>query len=98
MPQLTPHSIVAATPRQLSSDLSGGAVILNLADGTYYGLDEVGASVWKMLDRPRSVAELRDRVVEEFDVTLEECEADLLDLLRDLERHALVSIRDADSS
>lgn len=90
---LTLQSVVSVTPDQLSSDLSGGVVILNLADGTYYGLDEVGACVWRMLAEPRTVEELRDRIVAEFEVGARECEADLIHLLAELEEHALIQVR-----
>lgn len=40
---LSLDSIVAVTPEQVSSELSGEAVILSLKDGVYYGLNEVGA-------------------------------------------------------
>jgi hypothetical protein len=98
MPALTLQSVVTLAPNQLSSELAGGAVILNLADGTYYGLDAVGAAVWRMLDRPRTVAELRDAVLAEFEVEPGECEADLIALLHELESHALVGVRDDDPS
>jgi hypothetical protein len=98
MPAPTLQSVVTLEPNQLSSELSEGAVILNLADGTYYGLDAVGAAVWRMLDRPRTVAELRDGVMAEFEVEAGECEADLVALVRELESHALVSVHDDDAS
>jgi len=92
-PALRPDSIVAAAADQLSSEVSGETVILGLRDGVYYGLDPVGTRVWRLLDRPRSVAELRDAVVSEYEVEPERCEADLLALLSDLARRGLVEVR-----
>ena len=84
---------VVAARDQVSVEVEGEAVILNLADGVYYGLDPVGARVWEMLDRPRSVGELRDAVVAEWEVDAATAERDLLDLLDELSARGLVEVR-----
>lgn len=83
---------VVASRDQVSVDLDGEAVILSLADGVYYGLDPVGARVWEMLTEPRTVAELRDAVVAEWDVDAPTAEADLLELLADMAARRLVDV------
>ncbi len=50
-----------------------------------YALNEVGARVWELLDGRRSVADLRDSIVAEFDVTPAQAEADILEFLGKLE-------------
>ena len=58
----------------------------NLGDlESIFTLNEVGARVWELLDGRRSVGEIRDLVVAEFEVTPEIAAADLLELLRHLE-------------
>lgn len=88
-------SIVVASREQVSSDLAGEVVMLNLKNGTYYGLDEVGARVWSLIQEPRSVAALRDAITDEYDVEPERCEHDLLALLQELEAAGLIEVRDA---
>ena len=53
---ITTDSIVVASPDQVSSDLAGEIVMLNLASGTYYGLDEVGARIWNLVQQPTPVS------------------------------------------
>src|SRR3712207_3035644 len=86
---ITLDSVVMATREQVSSDLAGEAVILNFANGVYYGLDSVGASIWQIIQEPHSVRAVRDRILEEYDVEPERCEHDLLALLRDLQAAGL---------
>lgn len=95
-PRLDADTRVVAARDQVSAELDGEAVVLSLADGIYYGLDPVGASVWALLEQPRTVAELRDAVVAEYDVDAPTAEADLLQLLRDLAARGLVEVRPAD--
>jgi hypothetical protein len=95
-PRLDADTRVVAARDQVSAELDGEAVVLSLADGIYYGLDPVGASVWALLEQPRTVAELRDAVVAEYDVDAPTAEADLLRLLADLAARGLVEVRPAD--
>jgi Coenzyme PQQ synthesis protein D (PqqD) len=92
---LSSDSIIVASPNQVSSDLAGEVVMLNLANGTYYGLDEVGAYIWNLIQEPRSVAAVRDAILEEYDVEPERCERDLLVLLGDLADNGLIGVHDA---
>lgn len=92
----TMSSVVVASDDQVSTSIGGEAVILGLRDGVYYGLDAVGFRVWTMLAEPVPVSALAAAVMEEFEVSAERCEHDLLGLLADMERRGLV--RDATSA
>ena len=45
--------------------------------GSVYTLNEVGAAVWNLLDGTRTVEEVRDRIVEQFEVTPDVAEGDV---------------------
>jgi hypothetical protein len=83
---------IVASPDQVSSALMEEAVILNLKDGVYYGLDPVGARIWTLIQSPLSVAELCGRIVDEYEVDEGECEADILALLNDMAEKGLVRV------
>ena len=83
---------VVAAPGRFSSRVAGELVILDPASGEYFGLDPVGARVWEILEAPVPVAEIRDALLREFQVEATRCEADLLELLRELARHGLVEV------
>lgn len=90
---LSVHSVVLATPEQVSCPLGEESAILNLKNSVYYGLDTVGARVWTLLQQPRSVGELRDTLLEEYDVEAERCERDLLSLLEKMRGEGLIEVR-----
>ena len=91
---LSAGSSVVATKDQVSSDLGGEVAILNLTAGTYYGLDAVGARIWSLIQEPRTVEEIRNVLVSEYEVELERCEGDLIALLQGLANEGLVEVRD----
>jgi Coenzyme PQQ synthesis protein D (PqqD) len=89
---LTLSSRVTAAPELLASDLAGELVLLNLADGVYYGLDAVGAHIWRLLDTPRTVRALVDDVVALYTVDRTRCEDDVLSFLGDLDSRGLLAV------
>ena len=92
---LAPTATIVAIADQASVDLDDEVAILNLKTGVYFGLNEVGAWVWRFIQQRRTVAEVQAAVLDEFDVTPEQCQADLADLLRDLIQHQLIETHDA---
>lgn len=77
----------------LSRELEDETVLLDLASGTYFGLNEVGASIWALLKEEASVAELREAILRQYDgVTVETASKDLEHLLGDLERRGLIEV------
>jgi hypothetical protein len=89
---LASTSVVAAATDQISCDLGGEEVILDLRSGVYYGLDVVGARIWRLVQQPLSVSDITDVVMSEFEVGQEECESDLRDFLATMIQHGLVGI------
>jgi Coenzyme PQQ synthesis protein D (PqqD) len=90
---LSVQSIVIATPEQVSCPLGEESAILNLKNTVYYGLNSVGAHVWNLLQQPRTVGELRDALLDEYDVEAARCESDLLDLLGKMRSEGLIQVR-----
>lgn len=88
------NATVTAVKNQVSAMVGDEAVILHLKDGTYFGLNPVGAAVWKLIEKPKSVPQLRDALLREFEVGAAECERDLLGLLESLAKAGLIEVRD----
>ncbi|HEY9729167.1 MAG TPA: lasso peptide biosynthesis PqqD family chaperone [Chroococcales cyanobacterium] len=86
------HSTVVAVKDQVSADLAGEAVILNLKSGVYYGLNAVGGRIWQLLQEPRTVAAIRDTLLEEYEVDRDSCDRDLLAVLQELATAELIEV------
>ena len=87
-------STIVACSDQISCEIDGEAAILNLKTGFYFGLDPIGAEIWRMLAVPRRFSEIVDAILSSYDVEPERCERDLAALLRDLKARGLVETRD----
>ena len=55
-------------------------ILLNLESGTYFGLDPVGSRFLELLEAGGMLAAVLAKMLEEFDVTEAQLEADLLRL------------------
>lgn len=84
---------VVCAREQVSCEVGGEVVILSLRDEVYYGLDEVGAHVWRLIQEPRTVAEVRDAVVAAYEVAPDDAERDIVALLAQLAEKELVELR-----
>ena len=84
---------LVATQNQVSCELSGEAAILNTEKSVYYGLDPVGARVWKLLQEPRSVGDVLQSLLNEYDVEPARCREDLDQLLTNLHSEGLIEAR-----
>lgn len=91
--EISESSTVVATAEQISSDLGGEAVILNLRSGVYHGLNEQGARIWNLLQQPQIVKDIKQLLLEEYEVEPEVCISDLLALLNELKNAGLIEVR-----
>jgi len=85
-------SIVVATSEQVSCALGDESAILSLKNSVYYGMDPVGSRIWNLLAQRRSVGDLRDILVGEYDVESERCERDLFLLLEKMRSEGLIEV------
>jgi hypothetical protein len=90
---LSTSSVVVAVKEQIHSNLAGETVILNLDSGVYYGLNEVGSRVWEMVQEPVAVNAIRDALLEEYKITADDCEKELLSLLETLAENRLIEVK-----
>jgi len=83
-------TVLKKSAQQVSCNLDNEVAILDLQAACYFGLNEVGAFIWQLLDEPRSVQGICDSVVEEFSVDQATCQADVVRFLSSLQQAGLV--------
>jgi len=76
----------------LLREVAGEAVILNLTTETYFGLDEVGTSMWRALTGCETVQCAYQVLLDEYDVDPEVLRSDLSKLLEELVAHGLLEL------
>jgi hypothetical protein len=95
---ISESSTVVAVKHQVSSDLGGEVAILDLDAGMYYGMDEVGARIWELVQEPRLVEEIQAVILDEYEVDPATGKRDVLALLQQLTDKGLVEVKDEKSA
>ena len=75
---LRPHDDVVVR------ELDGEAVMLNLASGIYFGLDQVGTRIWFLIEQHGHLDLVLESLGEEYDASVETLAQDLLRLSSEL--------------
>lgn len=91
--KLTLNSTVLPSKSQASSELLGEAVILELKSGIYYGLNETGSLIWNSIQESKTLVEIRDVILKEYEVESDLCAEYILQLVEDLADKGLVVVK-----
>ena len=91
-PGLTLESIVAAKQGLVAAPMDDQLVMLDLAQGRYFGLDDIASAIWRGIAAPVRVGDLCDRLIERYDVDPDTCRSDTLDFLHQLHGEGLLEI------
>ena len=76
----------------MTANMNGASVMMDIATGKYYNLGETGGRIWELLDTPTTVEALLKTLTSEYDVTSEQCEADITPFLCQMVEKGLLII------
>jgi hypothetical protein len=74
----------------LTAEVGGEIVALNVDKGQCYGLNEIASRVWELIAEPASLGEICDTLMQEYEIDLPTCQAEVRSLLDDLVAEGLV--------
>jgi hypothetical protein len=89
-------TVVVCTENNLSCDLKGDAVILNLDSGIYFGMNPLGARIWELVQQPIKVSDVQRELLKEYDIEPIDCQRDLLKFLETLRVQTLIKVCSVD--
>lgn len=76
------------------ANLDDEAILLNVKTGIYYGLDDVGTRIWRLLIQGATESEITSQLLTEYDVEPDRLRRDLFQLIGQLSAKGLVRISD----
>lgn len=74
----------------LDSEIDGETVMMSVEQGNYYGLNQVGTEIWKLIETPTVVRDVCKALVTEYKVDKDICEKEVLSFLNDLTSEKIV--------
>ncbi len=82
---------IVVSPDAVARELGGETMLLDLASGACFGLDEIGGRIWQVLEDGHSPAAACDAILAAYEVEREVVERDVLTLLGQLIEQGLIS-------
>lgn len=74
----------------VARQLTGEAVILDVESGTYFGLNEVGARIWQLIEEGAVLKTVCETLLDEFEVSRDQLERDVVALAGELQSRKLI--------
>jgi hypothetical protein len=91
-PTLTPQTRVRRIDDVLDTEIDDQTVMMDIEQGSYFGLNQTGTRIWALLAEPMVIGELCDQLTEQFDVPREQCEQQVVDFLGNLLARGLLQV------
>jgi len=86
------YDIVSASVHQVYTTLGSEAVVLELQGSNYFGMNDVGTAVWNFLQQPRKVSDIIEHIVNNYEVSADQAEVEILSFLQKLVDQGLVVV------
>lgn len=84
--------VIVANKEHLYSELQSEGVILSLTNGKYYGVNEVGASIWARIQNPTTFNDIHSYIMQEYEVESDVCKQQILEFLKKMSEEDLIEI------
>ena len=84
--------LFVASKEHLYSEMQVEGVILSLTNGKYYGVNEVGATIWSAIQAPASFNKIQTAVMDNYYVDSETCRLQILEFLQVMFKEDLIEI------
>lgn len=75
------------------SDLNGEKVMMNIDKGEYFSLNSLGSRIWEIIDKPKKINEVINTLLEEYEVSEEECRENVMNFLGVLKHVDLINVK-----
>ncbi|MED3820774.1 lasso peptide biosynthesis PqqD family chaperone [Priestia aryabhattai] len=90
--QILPKHVVTQSEGNIVSDMGNEKVMLNIENGKYYNLGEIGGDIWEGISKPTQVNELVNHIVKKYDVQTDKCEEEVISFLENMYLENLIEL------
>lgn len=92
MNRISLDTVVARKAGQITADMDGEIVMMSLDTSRYYNLGKTGSVIWSQIESPSPVGEIVLNLLKEYDVPRQQCEAEVIAFLEELQNEKLIEI------
>lgn len=81
----------ARNSKTISGRLEDEMVMLDIDQGKYFSLNQTATTIWGLLEKPMDIDEICKRLVEEYDVGIEQCTREANDYVAEMLKLGLIT-------
>ena len=74
----------------ISGKLHDEQVMLDIEKGKYFSLNPVATRIWEILEQPKELTELCSKLMDEYDVEIEQCKKETNEHLKKMIKMGLI--------
>jgi len=89
-----PAAMVTRRSGVVSCNLNDESVLLDTISGIYFGLNPVGASIWRVIEAPLSAGQIREELQKEYEIDTAACDAAVQEFLSQLSAKGLITLQE----
>ncbi len=90
MNQITIDSIIQRNDNIAQAEIDGEIVMISIDNGEYYGLNPIASRIWEIIVNPLQVGALFQQLIEEYDVSEETCQTDVIGFVNNMAKNKVV--------
>lgn len=94
---MSPEAHVAISPGVYARAFGSELVLLDFSRGEYFGLDELGAEIWRLAEAGKSLGAIAKQIVEQFETSEETALGDIVELMTHMRDNHLVTLHESGS-
>ena len=80
-PELAFSTMLTRNESIVYTELDDSIVMMDVDKGRYYELNPIGARIWTLLETQRSIADICESLVAEYEVDRDTCQTEALEFL-----------------
>lgn len=77
----------------LANAIGSETVMMSIEQGRYYGTNNTGSYIWKLLETPLSFGELCDRLANDFNISKDQCVREVEPFLAELSKENIIIVQ-----
>ncbi|MFZ2959945.1 MAG: lasso peptide biosynthesis PqqD family chaperone [Candidatus Ozemobacteraceae bacterium] len=93
MRNISLDSIITLKKEIVTADLDSETVMMSVETGKYYSLGKMGSNIWRIIEDSITVENLVLKLLEKYQVTRLQCEAEVLSFLNETYKEGLIEIK-----
>ena len=92
MDEINLNSTITRNEELLSGEIDDETVLMNLESGSYHVINKTGQRIWELLEKPMTFAEICSILSEEYDVSSDTCQGEVLSFIIELQTRNIVQV------